>query len=115
MPHRQFLDTHGTLWTVWDVHPSRVQRDLDLARHARLGADAVERTEHAALRLDALYASGWLCFDSGHDKRRLAPIPAGWELLDTHELASLFDTAEQVRRPRRIAGSVQPQPQPQPR
>jgi len=108
MPHRQFLDSHGTLWTVWDVHPSRVQRDLDLARHARLGDGTAERAEHAALRIDALYASGWLCFDSGREKRRLAPIPSGWESLDASGLAALFESAEQVRRSRRVEESIHP-------
>ena len=106
MPHRQLLDMHGTQWTVWDVHPSRVQRELDLARHAKRRAGAPERPEHAPLRLDALYASGWLCFDSGHDKRRLAPIPPGWESLDARELARLFDAAEQVKRTRRTDRSI---------
>ena len=32
---------------------------------------------------------GWLAFQSGHERRRLAPIPPAWESLDDTELAAL--------------------------
>ena len=98
MPHRQFLDASGTLWTVWDVHPSRVQHELDLARAARHG-QAAPSSPRPILRLDGPFAAGWLCFESGHGKRRLAPIPTGWDQLPVEHLAMLCDTAASVRKP----------------
>jgi hypothetical protein len=99
MPHRQFIDTHGNLWTVWDVHPSRVERELDLARSARAGAGAGAEVGpgRSMLRLEGAYAAGWLCFESGAGKRRLTPIPTGWESLSAAALVELCDTASGVR------------------
>ena len=98
MPHRQFIDAHGTLWTVWDVHPSRVERELDLARSARFGeaSGGTAGGTRSTLRLDGAYASGWLCFESGVGKRRLTPIPSGWETLSADALVVLCDNASGV-------------------
>ncbi len=42
------------------------------------------------------YANGWLCFESVTEKRRLAPIPEGWEFLDVPTLQQLCESAELV-------------------
>ena len=42
--------------------------------------------------------SGWLCFERGEEKRRLSPIPAGWEAAPDAELEELFDQARPVPR-----------------
>jgi hypothetical protein len=38
-------------------------------------------------------AGGWLCFEAGGDKRRLAPYPADWHELDDRALALLCAAA----------------------
>ncbi|HYD51774.1 MAG TPA: hypothetical protein VEA99_04065 [Gemmatimonadaceae bacterium] len=96
MSHRQFIDPHGTLWTVWDVYPSRVERDLDVVRASRGDSVPDSRRSRSTLRLDGAYAAGWLCFESGLGKRRLAPIPSRWESLSADQLAVLCDSAAGV-------------------
>lgn len=47
--------------------------------------------------------AGWLCFERGDEKRRLSPIPAGWDEAPDAELESLFERARPVaRRPHAI-------------
>jgi len=48
--------------------------------------------------LDPEFSEGWLCFDRGNERRRLAPIPADWERLSEHELSRLWTTAMRVIR-----------------
>jgi len=74
--HRIFRDARGVRWDVFAVHPA-----------ARLSVQ---------WQLAASYATGWLCFDSGGQKRRLGPIPANWERLTNRELEQLGDRAEGV-------------------
>lgn len=64
MAYREFVDDAGALWRVWDTHPV---------------AASTLRT------VSPSYAGGWLTFESETERRRLAPIPAGWELA-TREL-----------------------------
>src|SRR5438034_5245279 len=87
---REFRDTAGLTWRVWDVYPSR-----------RSGPHAAIRGEDAT-SLDVFphreLAEGWLCFESEAEKRRLAPIPLGWELWDEHSLRELCSRAGFISR-----------------
>jgi hypothetical protein len=47
--------------------------------------------------VDPELTAGWLTFESAMEKRRLAPIPEGWEELDDETLATLCDSAVFVR------------------
>src|SRR6266581_7937320 len=93
MPHRQFVDADGSAWAVWDVRPLVVQQSLDPGqtedRHAPRRSPAP---------LDQALASGWLCFEAGEQKRRLAPIPPEWESLPAEGLRRLCESATIVRR-----------------
>lgn len=42
--------------------------------------------------------SGWLCFERGEEKRRLTPIPQGWDAAPDAELELLFESARRVTR-----------------
>ena len=89
---RGFTDAGGTEWRVWPVLPSTLETQQD-------AADTLTR-----MSLNGTpFANGWLCFESPLEKRRLAPIPEGWEFLDTATLQQLCDSAQHVpaRRPRR--------------
>ncbi len=74
--HREFRDTEGERWEVWETHPRR-RGDPD--------------------RIAAELAGGWLAFESAKEKRRLAPIPDDWKTLSDEELAALCATATFVR------------------
>lgn len=77
---REFRDSSGATWHVFEVHPS-VPKNLQ-------GAEPI----HMAPKL----VNGWLCFQSGGQKRRVAPIPAGWEKLDDMELGLLCVLASET-------------------
>lgn len=81
MSARDFKDAHGREWRVWDVRPD----------------DLVPRTTDEDY-LAQLYYTGWMVFESkaGEDKRRLYPIPQGWQELPDTELEALLKQAEIV-------------------
>jgi hypothetical protein len=99
MPQRQFIDSEGHAWTVWDVVPSRVAQDLDAAWLARHEPGTSEGTPTLRPRasLPDRFAGGWLCFERAGEKRRLAPVPSGWHRFTSLELEALRDRAPQVR------------------
>ena len=81
MPVREFKDGRGREWRVWDVRPD----------------DLNPRTKDEDY-LAQLYYTGWMVFESksGDDKRRLYPIPKGWDELPDAELEVLLQKAEIV-------------------
>ena len=81
---RGFTDSTGVEWRVWEVFPNKGSD--------RANADALSRS---SLK-DTAFANGWLCFESAEEKRRLAPIPTGWEFRDTTVLEQLRDKATLV-------------------
>ena len=93
MPHRQFVDDDGAVWAVWDVRPSAVGKALGprLAAPLRGGRAVVPEVSRTL-------AEGWLCFESAAEKRRLAPIPPGWDSCSTSDLVKLCANASGVRR-----------------
>ena len=80
---RGFTDSTGVEWRVWEVFPSRASMP---------GGDALSRT---SLK-ETAFANGWLCFESPAEKRRLAPIPPGWEFSSAKQLDELCRVAELV-------------------
>ena len=106
MPHRQFIDSKRTTWEVWDVEPShaerRLQKDGDRRRKGRTSGERRQVEDRARVRIRSELSHGWLAFESKHDRRRLAPIPNGWEALDESALERLCDQAKSIGRPRRL-------------
>ena len=52
--------------------------------------------QQAKVRLGDGLGRGWLAFQSDDERRRLAPIPAGWESLSESELRALWAAAQVV-------------------
>ena len=73
MAMREFTDAAGTHWRVWNTIPN---------------AGAVIGP----------MMSGWLTFESEESRRRLVPIPAGWESATVTELRQYCRLAEDVVR-----------------
>ncbi len=67
-------------WTVWDVFPTFDAR-------VRMSGEAAD-----------LLVQGWLVFECEVEKRRLGPIPEGWDALPNDELGKLLESAVPVRR-----------------
>lgn len=92
---RGFIDAGGTEWRVWQVSPASFTGT----------ANATEVFSRTSLN-GTPFANGWLCFESLMEKRRLAPIPEGWEFLEAGILAELCRSATQVpARPSHQAGA----------
>jgi hypothetical protein len=74
MPIREFHDDAGARWTVWNTIPFA-------------GAGVVEPMR-----------TGWLTFESSGIRKRLMPIPDGWETASDATLSDLCAHAETVGR-----------------
>ena len=72
MPYVEFTDRAGRQWRVWHTMPT---------------AEVV-----AVLPDD--WKAGWLTFESGEEKRRLAPVPEGWDRLRPERLELLCRVAK---------------------
>jgi hypothetical protein len=77
---REFTDSEGHEWRVWDVNPLLQDRLVPSGKKRRF------------VRIP----QPWLCFESGADRRRLTPIPADWQTCDVARLQDLCDQAESV-------------------
>jgi hypothetical protein len=104
MSQRTFADPDGTLWNVTAILPQMTERRLSDRRIAsnivvdsrterRTQADRRHQREVRAPVREG-FEQGWLVFDYGDEKRRCAPVPAGWEQLTTHELQTLCAKAK---------------------
>ena len=87
--HRSVTDAGGVTWDVFAVYPE-----------ARFSP-----------KLRGTFQQGWLCFDSGPEKRRLSPIPDNWQHLTDEDLERLVHHAEPAR-PRRGKRSGDDEPGP---
>jgi hypothetical protein len=101
MALREFTDRGGREWRVWDTHPKAHGAGVP-SRSAKFLANA-ERLTSEGGELPAapqLYTpgreGGWLTFTCGPDKRRLSPIPGGWETASAAELETYLGRAETV-------------------
>ena len=110
-PHREFHDDNEQPWSAWDVVPSWGERRHSERRGATNGPPVhagerrrVERRVHRGIRisLTPVLAHGWLAFQSGKERRRLAPIPPDWHLFTEDRLRELWRAAEQLPPRRRL-------------
>lgn len=94
MSHRLFHDEQGRSWEVWAVFPEVVERRLNEERRAtpREAPDRRQRVD-IRFRMAPELRHGWLAFQSGYERRRLAPIPSGWEDLTDEALGELARSA----------------------
>lgn len=109
MGYRDFRDTAGNAWMAWDVVPHMVERRHGPRRQStpaasmaamgserRLGIDR-RMVRSTRARLGDGMDAGWLCFECGNEKRRLAPIPADWMRCGEQQLAAYCEQASPVR------------------
>jgi hypothetical protein len=85
MSLRTFTAADGSTWNVWNVVPT-------LARDDRKLFLGMEMTE------------GWLCFESSSSgtKRRIVPVPDGWETWSDGDLETALGRASDVHRGPRV-------------
>lgn len=83
------------MWDVWQVHPSAAERRFSQRRvkdeertdtaERRSGEERRESEKpHGVSRATIApeFTYGWLCFETVGEKRRLAPVPEGWDRAD---------------------------------
>jgi hypothetical protein len=90
MAVRDLVDAEGVRWSVWPVVPEALQPKT--AAEDYLGE----------------FESGWLCFESASERRRLPEYPEDWEQLSDAELRALLHFAVVV--PKRISSHLPPEP-----
>jgi hypothetical protein len=91
MPFREFVDAAGVEWSVWEVQPSLLERR---SGEVVIQADGERRgtpIRRAPVAMELRF--GWLVFESESAKRRLAPIPPGWESADEQTLRGYLHQA----------------------
>jgi hypothetical protein len=74
MAVREFIDSKGVKWRVWNTRPSRGEM------------------------LSGEFEHGWLTFESAFSLRRCTPIPPGWETAPPERLEQLCRMATETRR-----------------
>jgi hypothetical protein len=109
LSYRTFLDSSGKRWEVWLITPAAAER-RKVDRRASKGENAefqgnldrrrTPERRRATFRRSAAVASefskGWLCFEADGEKRRLAPIPPGWEEAGPDRLTTWLQAAKRV-------------------
>jgi hypothetical protein len=90
--HKTFKDRQGRIWDVWQVHPSAAERRFSQRRIAdneriddaerRSGDERRTGERDSRTPVAAEFTYGWLCFETAGEKRRLAPVPEGWDRAD---------------------------------
>jgi hypothetical protein len=108
---RTFRDQTGTEWTVWAVRPQHeTARHLERRQLAdrrasaapspiieRRGGGTDRRRRLAGRGIVVHHPEGWLTFQAGTARRRLSPIPDGWDEGSDADLAHLLASAEAAR------------------
>jgi hypothetical protein len=72
MHHRNVTDLLGMVWKVWVVAPPPAKR----------------------VGLPEPLREGWLAFQSEAERRRIGPVPDGWESLTEDALLTLLADSE---------------------
>lgn len=98
MAKRQIRDEHGATWDVWDVIPKEALWRVAYDRRNPVRRDVAPSDERAPM-LHAELEAGWLCFQGRDERRRFAPIPAGWFELPEAVLSVMLGVARPVSLP----------------
>jgi hypothetical protein len=103
--YRTFLDPRGRMWEVWMVHPSSIERrKMERRSPVENAVFLIEQRVMGDRRAQAgtrghvatEFSSGWLCFASNGEKRRLAPVPVNWMSANDGQVAEWCRIARRV-------------------
>ncbi len=87
MPIREFVDAAGVAWQAWDVQEAVARRQLHRRKRHTLGYTGEERRKRRDRRFRrARTPAAWLAFASPTEKRRIYPIPQGWDAASEEDL-----------------------------
>ena len=118
MGHRIFTDSNGVQWNAWAVVPQWADRRTGRNRRVQSAEDDLDPPvleqrrspdrrrglpdQFPRVRLTGGLDGGWLTFESARERRRLSPIPTGWEQASDRELETLCRNAAPAAPPRRL-------------
>jgi len=110
--YRTFVDSAGKRWEVWLVTPTAAERrkadrrrtsggrggpgDFPAFSDRRRTPERRKTPFQRTLQVAGEYSGGWLCFECEGDKRRLAPVPEGWNEAGPDKLATWLLNAKRV-------------------
>jgi len=114
-----FTDASGNQWNVWAVIPQWADRRTGKARRTRSEDDpdfdppAIEQRrspdrrrglpdQFPRIQLKGGLIGGWLAFECARERRRLSPIPPGWESASDAELERMLKAATTAAPSRRL-------------
>lgn len=87
---RQYQDSKGREWKVWDVpprfSPKRSGTDRRSGKSAHSGPERRHLRERRRTVPPPEWVHGWICFQGTEEKRRLCPFPPDWEHVGIEEL-----------------------------
>ncbi len=95
MALREFVDSEGTVWMVWDVPPARSYDPPRSGTDRRTGESSRHAPERRAVQdrrrrnVPPFLLHGWICFECEREKRRLVPPPPEWDSCSDSELEAL--------------------------
>ncbi len=115
MAYKDFTDSTGTEWFVFDVTPhADERRSYDRRREGETGQVAEGEDRRNDSRRVAVgqrpprLTQGWLCFEREGERRRLQPIPDGWTALPDSQLEELLAAARVAPIRKRIDSRAAP-------
>jgi hypothetical protein len=101
MAYRDFTDSTGTEWFVFDVTPRSddrrsYDRRRDQAETGKVAEAEDRRIDNRRVTVGQRpprLTQGWLCFEREGERRRFQPIPENWTSLSDSELEKLLAAA----------------------
>ncbi len=110
MNYRTFLESTGRRWECWMVAPAAAERRRIDRRVASGSTDPIpgfadrrrkpdrrKASFKRVVNVSSEYRDGWLCFESDRgERRRLAPVPEGWNEAGPDKLATWLQAAKIV-------------------
>ena len=116
MANREFIDSTGTEWFVFDVTPraddrrsyDRRREEAEDGKSRELEDRRGEGRRVTVGQRPPRLTQGWLCFERDGERRRLQPIPEGWMTLPDSELEKLLLAARVAPLRKRIDARTAP-------
>jgi hypothetical protein len=100
MALREYTDSDGINWQIWNVRPTtRYSSPLVRAERRRKAAPHFYPDRRTGgFSLTPGLEKGWLCFECSDEKRRLIPAPRDWATCDDSALDRYLKAAKLIRR-----------------
>ena len=94
MALRGFVGDDGQDWQVWDTRPTIPSPNVDASDANSPAAPPTDMADFALISKKR--EGGWLTFTTAHERRRLSPIPDGWDSADDAMLRALLAVADRI-------------------